>query len=233
MLRVAPLSIRPRGTLRPFYIAPERAELLKWAGLAAMLTDHIGLYVFGRQATEGLSYEIGRLAFPLFVMAIAAGLAAPGARLVVVWRRLVAWAVVAQLASLPVRELLPFNVLLTFALGLGLVGAVTMEAHRYARIGAVVGLLFAAGYVEFVHPGVLMVAAAVWYARAPSGAALGALLAATAGVCVINGNTVALGALGLAWLLGTVPLEVRRVRRLFYVAYVGQFPLLWLARGLV
>jgi hypothetical protein len=223
--------IRPRWLGQPFYVALDRVELLKWVALAAMLVDHVALYVFHDRPADGIAYAVGRLTFPLFVIAIAIGIArfreeAPQAA-ARAWRRLLWWAVIAQLASFPLRGLEFFNVLFTMALGVALFLVECAPWSRVVKVLAVVGVLCASLRVEFLLFGPLAVWAAIRWARLPTALNLAALVASTASLVIPNGNSVALVGLALAWLLALLPFGVRHVPRLFYWAYVVQFPLMW------
>lgn len=234
MLRVSALAVRPRGSSRPFYIAPERVELLKWLGFVAMLVEHVARYALQLDVAGTVYYDIGRLAFPFFALALAGGLSAPGANFTRTWRRLLLWGCVAQLGALLVRAPLPFNVLWTFALAVGLVGVFHLEdTSKWLRAIAIALILAASTAVEFIQGGVIFAACAIWYARRPHGLALVSLVASCGLLCLVSGNLVALGALGLAWLIAQAPFELRRAPGAFYVLYVIQFPLLWVAGRLL
>jgi len=89
-----------------------RLELVKWCAFSAMLLDHVDLWLFGRQL--GLNV-VGAFAFPAFGICFGLGLARAGDPLRVA-QRLVAPAVVAQVAWMVQYPEHPANVLLVFGL---------------------------------------------------------------------------------------------------------------------
>lgn len=203
-----------------------RLEALKWTGLGVMLAEHWHRYVVGE--LPHWLYLCGRLAFPLFVIALAFGLRRqPRDRLGVTVLRAFAWALAAQvllqLVDAPPGRL---NVLFTFTLGLSVVAS--FERLQSQLLRALV--LGAAGAIslrcEFGPFGVAFVAAAVALGRAESPPLVAwlAVLASLAALAVPNGNAVALAAIPVAYLLWWSRLRVPRLRGVFHWAYALQFP---------
>jgi hypothetical protein len=203
-------------------------ESLKWLALIAMLAEHWMRHVVGE--VPGWVYQCARVAFPLFVIALALGLRTQSrARLRAVMLRMLAWAVLAQATlqcvDAPEGRL---NVLFTFALGLGLVAAFEAERHPSPFVLALA--LAAAGtaalWCEFGVVGVAFVAAAVAIARAdgPPAAAWLAVAGLLAALAVPNGNHFALAAVPVALIVWRLGIRLPRVRGAFYWAYMLQFP---------
>jgi TraX protein len=201
-------------------------ESFKWLGLIVMFAEHWMRYVVG-ELPEWL-YLCGRVAFPLFVSALALGLRRlPDARLQLVALRLCLWALVAQ-ASLQLVDAPEGQLNVLFTLGLGVAVVLGFERIRSPFVLALV--LCAAGAValwcEFGIIGTALVAAAVALTREEDPSALawiavGGLLAALA---LPNRNHFALAAIPIGVLVWWLGFEVPRVRRIFYWAYALQFP---------
>lgn len=208
-------------------------ELVKWGAFAAMLVEHWGRARYGDGGIVGTYWHhVGRLAFPLFVFALSVGLA--HASLVApsrVWRRLLVWGVVAQVASLLLREALPFNVLFTLALGLA-----CYELRRWRGWQAWASraaVLFVAAWCEFGQPGVLFVWAALAFFERPSDRGAGLVVLSLLGVCWIGGSWLALSAVPVFFALMAAPVRLPRVAGVFYLGYVVQFPLIAAVRAVL
>lgn len=221
------------GTLAaPLASAPvvRHLELTKWAGLGAMLVDHIGWYSFG--VHHPVAEAIGGLAFPLFAWAFAFGVVGlPRERLGRVLLRLTAWAGMAQLAVLMVREGMPWTVLSTFLLGTVIYGAV-MHIPRALSWLVVVGAVALSTQVEYGIVGSSFVAASLFYARFKTPAAVAAVVALLIALTPFNGSASAVAAVGVVYLLNELPRDLPRLRGMFGPVYVAQFPLLRLLRDL-
>lgn len=207
---------------------PRGLELAKWAGLAAMLAEHVAVYGFGSDS-QGVQW-VGSLALPLFAYAFAAGAAASGAsaeRVV----RLLAWACVAEFFARAVRGSEgDWNVLFTFGLA-----AVALYGLERARIGrrvesaALIGAVVVAGWgVEYGHVGVLLVVSAHEAFRRGGVGPVVLVGAALVMLSPLNGNPGALLAPVALVAVNRLP-ELPRVQGLFYYAYVGQWVLLAIA----
>lgn len=216
---------------------PEGLEAIKWLAFALMVIDHLARY-----AIDGLGplpWLGGRLVFPLFAIALGIGLARCTSRRSV-FLRLVAWGVAAQLAMLIAAPgTVALNVLFTFAAGVALAEALLEQRVIYQRIAIAIVALLAACLAEYGPIGAGLVAAAIWYGREHRNGALHwpSALALAFGVLMlspINGTAFGMLALPVAWVLTTWPIEIPRVRRLFYGGYVAQWCLVagvaWVAR---
>ena len=210
-------------------------EPLKWLALAIMLAEHWMRYVL--DDLPPWLFAVGRIAFPLFAFALAFGLQAqPCARLPRILVRMFAWAAIAQatiqFVDAPDSRL---NVLFTFALGLaaaygfGCVKSLLVTALMLCVIGA------AAWWCEFGPVGVAFVAGCITLARAGDRPLAGwiAVAALLALLAVPNGNHYALQAVPLALLSAWLPVNVPRLRGVFYWAYALQFPVYAGARMLL
>ncbi len=203
-----------------------RLEAIKWLGLVVMVVEHWYRYVVGE--LPHWLYLCGRLAFPLFVIALALGLRQQARdRLASTVLRALAWAIAAQallqLVDAPAGRL---NVLFTFTVGIALVVAFERVASTFVRALA----MAAAGAIslscEFGPFGVAFVAAAVGLFRAnePPAAAWFGVLALLAALAVPNGNAIALAAIPVALVVWLSGVRVPRLRGVFHWAYALQFP---------
>lgn len=199
-------------------------DALKWIGAAAMLVDHLWLYVFGPTIA---SEAVGSLAFPLFAIALAFGVSSQhyGSR-VRTLQRLVLGAIAAQLALLTVRDFLPLNVIFTLAAGVALDTAWRYELPRAQRFALVAGAIAVGVDAEYLHFGALFVAALCWWARTQSDRALVASLVLLVVVAPLNANWWALAAPAVVAVVGLLPRDTPRVRDAFYYVYVMQWPLI-------
>lgn len=213
-------------------------EAIKWVAFALMVLDHVARY-----AIEGLGpvpWLLGRLVFPLFAIALGAGMARRK-DLADMLLRLVVWGAVAQAAMLfaypGARQL---NVLFTFGAGVAIAALIqkfgSAEGRRpFAIMLSLLGLLGAvltACASEYGPVGAALVASAIWAGRRHDGGGAHWPSALTLTACVIlltpiNGTAMAVLALPVAWAALRWPVELPRVRRLFYVGYAAQ----WAAVG--
>ncbi|OUL17092.1 conjugal transfer protein [bacterium AM6] len=189
-------------------------ELLKWIALVLMTGDHV-LTVFGLGYVPVVS-ELGRVAFPVFALVMAYNLAQPGADAGKSARRLALWGLVATpAATLAFGQILPLNVLLTFAAAA--CGIWALERRHWA-LAALVALV-APIALDYAWPGVWLVLTGWRWYRGQGGqpwlvwGCMGLL-------CLYNGNAWALLAIPLLK-LGHVDVAIPRLGRVFYGYYVG------------
>lgn len=200
-------------------------ELLKWLGLAAMLYDHAELF-----AGVLLPYaaSVGAFAFPFFAIALGAALGLePSGKLALVVRRLFFWALIAQVVVVFVRDPMPLNVL--FTLAAGVLAFVGTESRRSGR-GAV--LVLGAVGVSLVSEFSILGATFVWaslYVFSRRRQPLWLCLPAIPLYLFNEGSMFSVVAVVAAAALLSQSVSVPRVKRVFYLAYIAQWPLLrWL-----
>ncbi|MCO5735585.1 MULTISPECIES: TraX family protein [Stenotrophomonas maltophilia group] len=201
-------------------------ELLKWLALVLMTGDHV-LTVFGLGYVPVVS-ELGRVAFPVFALVMAYNLAQDGADAGKSARRLAAWGLVATPAAmLAFGQVLPLNVLFTFAAAAGCIWA--LERRQWA-LAALLGIV-APVALDYAWPGVWLVLAA-WHWYRGRGGRPWLVWGCMGLVCAYNGNgwaLLALPALRLAHFDWSIP----RSGRAFYAYYVGHLALLVVLAAIV
>lgn len=205
-----------------------RPELLKWSGLACMVADHYGL-IFGVQsmATEVL----GALALPFFTFALAYQVAAyelTDQKLVDIAKRCVVFGIAAQVAMAFVLPSMLLNILFTIAVGVWL--AVCLRRGGYSWLLPVICSLFVdAGPFGVAFVG-LTIHAVTTRLRWAELSALTAYLS----LWLVQGmaGPAALLAAPLAYLFSLAPVDLPRVRGIFYWLYVLQWPVLGVAATL-
>lgn len=210
------------GERAAFVVRPQALEAIKWLALALMLVEHASFYVFQQMPT--LVMLLGRSVFPLFALALAVGVSgmqAPGRALVLV--RLASWGIVAVAAGSLIRDAFPANVLFTLGLGLALHSAL-LSGH-WSRYFVVFGCVIAGFAVEYGALGVIAVALVCGWGR-EQGTQRGylKLVAAVVAISLANGNAFAMFAPLIAFAIDRGEIDVPRVRRFFYWAYAGQWP---------
>lgn len=220
------------GGVIPLGFTPH-IESLKYCGLAIMLIVHFFDYV--PQYHSAFLYGFGSIGLPLFVFALAFALEGkPVEQYPRLLLKLFAFAVLAQVASLTVRDGSILNVL--FTLG---VGIYAYWFYASTRVEWFHGFMLPAALVvginsEFSLVGVALVFVALCWVRERNTNWLIAGLVLLALLTPYNGNIpAAFLALPVVWLVGRLPRDIPRVRGLFYWLYVGQFPIFWVARSVV
>lgn len=217
----------------PFSLDSSQVEALKWLGLICMLIAHWAEYVGG--VVSGWPINVGQLAFPLFVVALAVSVAedVTGRSERLVWR-LLPFAIAAQVFASPLRDGTYLNVLFQFmAIGAWVHADTIQDASgRWSlRLAALVVSLVS----EFSWPGLLLGVGAVRYFQWENPRYFWWLvLPGLALVAVTDSGLyypVALCVLGLVarcwrW-------RVPRIGGMFASAYVGQFVLFLAARGVM
>ena len=225
------LSRPPRSAVLrpPRCAAPERTrerglDLVKWLALACMVVDHLRFLLPG-QALLGWALVPGRLAFPLFCLALAANLARrPAAGFAASERRQLGLLIGFALLSEPAHDLLrghtdKLNILVTLALGWG----IAWGCHARRRGPLLLAALLAAAAaglharLNYGLPGALLAALCLLALRR------GGLCTLLASLDVLLGN---LGPRLLAALPAPQPRDL-----LIVAACLGAVPLgLWLLR---
>ncbi|HFF6218577.1 TPA: TraX family protein [Stenotrophomonas maltophilia] len=196
-------------------------ELLKWLALVLMTGDHV-VTVLGLGYVPVVS-ELGRVAFPVFALVMAFNLALPGASTAKSVRRLATWGIAATpVAVLAFGQLLPLNVLLTFAAAAACVWAIE---RRYWLLVALLAAI-APAWLDYAWPGVWLVLAGWRWYRGQGGhpwLVWGCMCL----LCAYNGNAWALLAIP-ALRLGSVSVRLPRSGRAFYGYYIGHLVVLLL-----
>lgn len=220
-------------------------ELLKWFALVLMTGDHV-VTVFGLRYVPVVS-ELGRVAFPVFALVMAYNLAQPDADAGKSAKRLALWGLIATpAAALAFGQVLPLNVLLTFAAAAGCIWA--LERRHWAL--AAILCVAAPAALDYAWPGVWLVLAAwTWFKN--HGRRMHFLLgswdwrrqqlylvlpiwtwACMVLLCLYNGNGWALLALPVM-ILGELSARIPRAGRAFYAYYVGHLALLVVLAAIV
>ncbi|MBN4973112.1 conjugal transfer protein [Stenotrophomonas maltophilia] len=201
-------------------------ELLKWLALVLMTGDHV-LTVFGLGYVPVVS-ELGRVAFPVFALVMAYNLAQDGADAGKSARRLAAWGLVATpAATVAFGQVLPLNVLLTFAAAAGCIWALERRQWALAALLAIVAPVA----LDYAWPGVWLVLAA-WHWYRGQGDRPCLVWTCMGLVCAYNGNAWALLALP-ALRLARAEWPIPRSGRVFYAYYVGHLALLVVLAAIV
>ncbi|MBH1651582.1 conjugal transfer protein [Stenotrophomonas maltophilia] len=200
-------------------------ELLKWLALVLMTGDHL-VTVFHLRYVPVLS-ELGRVAFPVFALVMAFNLAQPGADAAKSARRLAIWGIAATpVAVLAFGQLLPLNVLLTFAAAAICIWSIE---RRYWALVAFLAVV-APVWLDYAWPGVWLVLVGWWFYQG-QGRHPWPVLFCMGLLCLYNGNGWALLAIP-ALRLGQLKVCVPRSGRAFYCYYVGHLALLAALAGL-
>lgn len=195
-------------------------ELLKWAGLSAMLYDHLAY--FSGWALP-FAAAIGAFAFPFFSIAMVAALVDAGRdKHSAIASRMFRWGIIAQGAVLLVRDPLPLNVLFTLAAGL-LLGGRTERPKGREWFGAIV-LVLVCSLSEFSFFGALYIGALFHYFR--GGAMWWPVLAAVPLLAFNEGQVVSVVATWVGLVMAESAPALPRLKRVFYPFYVFQYPLL-------
>lgn len=201
-----------------------QVEALKWTGVVLMVIEHFHFYVLGTM--PALVFLLGRLVFPLFVLAFAIALArSPWSKVRGVILRLACWACVAQAAYLIVSPEPRLNVLFSFLMASASVYAIACAGSFWRIALTLVPVLILGPFTEFGLWGVAFAFSVLWLARADWSSYPGwALVVLTfCGLAVPNGTQFALLAAPVAALILLFRFEVPRVPHLFYWLYAGQF----------
>jgi hypothetical protein len=207
-------------------------EVLKLVALAAMVADHANKY--GLDRAYPMMEHIGRLAFPLFALVIAANLRWNTADPQRYFIRLAVWGMVSQPIYSWATGHTHLNILLTLGIGVQLVLAVeALRQHpSVVRVLWVMVVIVATLACDYRLTGPLLVMLFhAWFARPGHYTALLAIL----GVAILNGSLLfapaALASLivagAVAWWRPRLP---RLTRYWFYPFYPTHFAVIrWIA----
>lgn len=217
------------GTRLPrLQVADGTLEALKWLGLVLMVLDHTNKFVF-KQGLPGV-FELARIVMPLFAFVLAYNLARPATDTGAVLRtlrRLLLFGLLASPMFVAMVGWWPLNILFTLALTVALIGLLRKGGALQLTAAA---LLFLAGgaVVEYWWPAVLCGVMAWFYCRKPTAPRLAGWILAVAALGFINGNLWALVSFPLIFTASAVPLQVPRLKYLFYAAYPLHLVATWL-----
>ena len=196
-------------------------EVLKLAGLVAMVADHANKYAL--QGAYPMMEHIGRLSFPLFALVIATNLRWNTADPQRYFLRLAVWGMVSQIIYTWATGRADLNILLTLAIGVQLVLAVEALRQHSSVVGVLwlIVVIVATLSCDYRLTGPLLVALFhEWFARPGPYTALLAIL----GVAALNASLLfapaALASLlvagAVAWWRPSLP---RLTRYWFYPFY--------------
>lgn len=199
-------------------------EALKWLAVLSMLIDHVGALML-EQHKFSASYQVGRLAYPLFAMVLACRLAmqvqCKGALGLGPARRLLAWALLSAVPfALATGRVWPPDIFFTLALGAALCWLSDADYPWLARFGLHMLAVVASLGCDYFTPGVYLVPVMYRMQRRPSlGLALGLLVCAV-GLSFLNASSVTLLAFALLMLAHGLRLRWPRMPGLtFYALY--------------
>jgi hypothetical protein len=207
-------------------------EVLKLAALVAMVVDHVNKYALER--AYPMMEHIGRLAFPLFALVVAANLRWNTADPQRYFMRLVVWGMASQAIYIWATGHTHLNILLTLGIGVQLVLAVEALRQNFSVVGVLwlMVVMVATLPCDYRLTGPLLVALFYgWFARPGPYTALLAIL----GVAVLNTSLLfapaALASLivagAVAWWRPRLP---RLTRHWFYPFYPIHFAVIrWMA----
>lgn len=228
-------SVVPAAMARPAWprlvLSDGTLEALKWFAAALMLVDHINKYLL--DWSHPWMFALGRLAMPIFAVALGYNLARPGARLGRIAWKLAACAAVSTIPFIALGKIQlggwwPLNILFTL-----LLAVLTLQLWERGPAGRIAAaLMFLAGGClgEFFWFGAAIVLASRAYCRTPSTIAAVVLVGAVACLGAVNQNAWALASLPLVVLATQLHLQVPRSRWAFYGFYPAHLAALWIVQ---
>lgn len=197
-------------------LADGSVEALKWIAFAAMVFDHVDVVLLDRGA-PWLMY-VGRLAMPIFAIVFGFNLARARDPIATIKRLALVGLAVQPIVWVTINrgQVLPLNILLTFAAG----GLVAHLVRRDQVLPAIAVLAITSLFVDYFVAGVLLVASSSLYVWTRGPAALAGMAIAIAALCLVNGNAWALAGVALVWSARWWPsIDVPRWRWAFLVLY--------------
>ena len=206
-------------------------ETIKWLALLAMTLDHTNKILF--QTKFAWTYNLGRLAMPLFGFVLAYNLAKPDAYKNHVYRRVVTHTFIIGLAATPFYKaafhhvgLGSLNIMFTLGLATCIVCVIdtSMRSHNadsaiITRALALALFILGSLFVEGQHIAVGYVLAAWTYCKMQKVWALFVWLLSTASLGLINDNAWAVAAIPVIWLISKINFKLPRLKWVFYAYY--------------
>lgn len=203
-------------------------EAAKWLGFALMVVDHANSYLLDFRYP--VAFLLGRLVFPLFVLALAEGLARRGEVVASgTFRRLLLWGCIAQVPWSLLTGGSGLNVVFSLAFIVGANLAVFGTGAPLRRVLWGVGCTVGACLSEYGLAGLVFGLCAMWWRETGTRAGLVSCVGASALLYAVNGTW--FGMLGIpvfvalnAWV------ELPRWRHAFYYLYPAHFLVLGFVR---
>lgn len=211
-------------------------EFLKWLAFAAMIADHINVYLFDKDFP--ILFELGRLAMPIFAIVLGYNLARPG-----IYQNNAYWRVIRRLfltgiVSVPIilalrdniglTDMLPLNIM--FMLLVATLFCFLWEGGE-SRDLILAGLLIGSSgfFVEYYWPGIVLCVSIWAYFRYGNWFTLLSLALPSLGlICLLNGNLWALVAIPIFILASQIVIKFPRFQHVFYYLYPLHLGLIYL-----
>lgn len=210
-------------------------ELLKWIALVLMTGDHINKYLYN--GTISILYDFGRAALPIFICVLAYNLSGREALSKGTYGRveikLIIFGIIASIPYIMMHginaKLFPLNILFTLL-------SITLIIHLIDKSGIInylaASILFvvAGALVEYWWPA-LFFGVSLWlYFRSYKLIWIATSIVGISSLYLVNGNMWALSAIPMLVLVSKIPVNIPRMKWLFYAYYPLHLYVLWLIR---
>ncbi|MGL4755805.1 MAG: TraX family protein [Aeromonadaceae bacterium] len=221
--------------MNKFQVSNEAIEWLKWFALLSMTADHVNKYLFN--GTHSISFDIGRLSMPIFIIILAYNLSRPSKVINEVCCRVMAKLLMfGMISSIPFillnNTIVPLNIMFS----LFVIAAIVYLLERMSVISIVIsiGIFVASGaLVEYGWIGLSIGLSSYWFFKSNAWNAAAAVLIACGALWFINGNNWAVLAIPIVMLASKAPLPALpwpRTTWFFYSYYPIHLFALWLIR---
>lgn len=200
-------------------IADGTLEAMKWLAIALMTLDHFNKYIL--HDSSAVSFDLGRIAMPLFAFMIAYNLARPGAferrSYQRAMKRLTVFGIIAVPVCMALGGLLlgwwPLNILFML-----LTTVAVMFLIERGRLATAALVFIMGGFmVEYWWPAIGLSLACWYYCKRPSWPALVGAIVFCAALEPINTNSYAL--LALPIIFASAKVNIQMPRSPWYVFY--------------